>query len=237
LQLRPFHTTVRTRPYAAVREVTLTRLEQGWQAERFSPTLMTAEARAYAKSVLQKMGAGAICAFRPAQSGSDLDHEAAQCSHSQLPQPAGLKLEFGETRSLGVEVADTEGHSRVAGILGVLEQLERCLVILMPRSHSTAISGDRWPDDVRLSDVEPSFTCKTCGKRGADVRPDFDWNRQQPVAAMGYHWCPGPAASMYRSNCRKAANSERFLTLGVTLRLCPSPSTTAPSGRPQFIFC
>jgi hypothetical protein len=150
---------------------------------------------------------------------------------------AGLKLEFGETRSLGVEVADTEGHSRVAGILGVLEQPERCLVILMPRSHSTAISGDRWPDDVRLSDVEPSFTCKTCGKRGADVRPDFDWNRQQPVAAMGYHWCPGPAASMYRSNCRMAANSERFLTLGVTLRLCPSPSTTAPSGRPQFIFC
>jgi hypothetical protein len=25
-------------------------------------------------------------------------------------------------------------------------------------SHSTAISGDRWPDDVRLSDSEPRFT-------------------------------------------------------------------------------
>jgi hypothetical protein len=40
-------------------------------------------------------------------------------------------------------------------------------------SHSVAISADRWPDDVRLSDIEPQFTCTACGKRGADVRPDF----------------------------------------------------------------
>jgi len=35
------------------------------------------------------------------------------------------------------------------------------------------ISGDRWPDDVRLSDLEPRFTCQACGRRGADVRPDW----------------------------------------------------------------
>jgi hypothetical protein len=40
-------------------------------------------------------------------------------------------------------------------------------------SHSTAISGDRWPDDVRLSDLEPRFTCQACGRHGADVRPDW----------------------------------------------------------------
>ena len=38
-------------------------------------------------------------------------------------------------------------------------------------SHSTAISGDRWSDDLRLSDLEPRFACTVCGKRGADVRP------------------------------------------------------------------
>jgi hypothetical protein len=27
--------------------------------------------------------------------------------------------------------------------------------------------------------------CKACGKRGADVRPDFHWNKP-PVAALGY---------------------------------------------------
>jgi hypothetical protein len=44
-------------------------------------------------------------------------------------------------------------------------------------SHSIAISADPWPDDVRLSDLEPRFVCKACGKRGADVRPDFNWNK------------------------------------------------------------
>jgi len=40
-------------------------------------------------------------------------------------------------------------------------------------SHSVAISADRWPDQVRLSDIEPQFVCQVCGKRGADVRPHF----------------------------------------------------------------
>ena len=40
-------------------------------------------------------------------------------------------------------------------------------------SHHTEASADGWADDVRLSDVEPSFTCARCGKRGADIRPKF----------------------------------------------------------------
>jgi hypothetical protein len=42
-------------------------------------------------------------------------------------------------------------------------------------SHSVAISGDQCADDVRLSDIEDRFVCSACGKRGADVRPDFHW--------------------------------------------------------------
>jgi hypothetical protein len=52
-------------------------------------------------------------------------------------------------------------------------------------SHHIAISGDGWPDDVRLSDIEERFTCRVCGKRGADVQPDFNWNKKS-VGAMGY---------------------------------------------------
>jgi hypothetical protein len=52
-------------------------------------------------------------------------------------------------------------------------------------NHSMATSGDRWPDDLRLSDIEPRFTCQACGERGADVRPDFNWDKT-PVKAMGY---------------------------------------------------
>jgi hypothetical protein len=40
-------------------------------------------------------------------------------------------------------------------------------------SHSVAISADQWADDLRLSDIEDRFTCCACGKRGADVRPDW----------------------------------------------------------------
>lgn len=40
-------------------------------------------------------------------------------------------------------------------------------------SHSIAMDADRWPDNVRLSDIEPRFVGRACGKRGAEVRPHF----------------------------------------------------------------
>jgi hypothetical protein len=40
-------------------------------------------------------------------------------------------------------------------------------------------TADQWPDDLRQSDIEHRFICAVCGKRGADVRPDFNWNRQR----------------------------------------------------------
>src|ERR1700746_2030686 len=65
-----------------------------------------------------------------------------------------VKISFGEMRDQGVR-----------GILIYCADY-RC-------SHSLAISGDRWPDDVRPSDIEARFSCGVCGKRGADVRPNF----------------------------------------------------------------
>jgi len=52
-------------------------------------------------------------------------------------------------------------------------------------SHSIASSGDQWPDDLRLSDIKPRFVCRACGKRGADVRPHFNWDKTL-VRVMGY---------------------------------------------------
>jgi hypothetical protein len=34
-------------------------------------------------------------------------------------------------------------------------------------------------------EIEPRFVRAACGKRGADVRPHFHWNKP-PVTAMGY---------------------------------------------------
>jgi hypothetical protein len=55
-------------------------------------------------------------------------------------------------------------------------------------SHSVIVDAKPWSDDVRLSDLEPKFTCKACGRRGADVRPLFE------KAAMGTCWKAAPAA-------------------------------------------
>jgi hypothetical protein len=54
------------------------------------------------------------------------------------------------------------------------------------RLHTIALVADRWADDVRLSDVEPRFVCTACGKRGAEVRPNFEWNARGAVGGMGY---------------------------------------------------
>ena len=63
----------------------------------------------------------------------------------------------------------TFGDMRASGIRGVLVYCAdyKC-------SHGTAVSADRWSDDIRLSDIEPRFTCQACGHHGADVRPCFD---------------------------------------------------------------
>jgi hypothetical protein len=78
------------------------------------------------------------------------------------PRPA--KITFGEMRSGG-------------GPTGILVYCAdyHC-------SRSIAMSADRWPDDARLSDIEPRFICRACGKRGADVRPHFSPARMGSTA-------------------------------------------------------
>jgi hypothetical protein len=74
------------------------------------------------------------------------------------------KITYGEMRSFGVRgllIYCTDFHC----------------------NHSIAISADPWPDQERLSDLQPHS--KACGKKGSDVRSDFHWIKP-PVAAIGY---------------------------------------------------
>jgi hypothetical protein len=64
------------------------------------------------------------------------------------------KITFGELRETGVDQVLVYCRDR------------RC-------THHVTVSADSWPDHVRLSDIEPGFTCSACGKRGAEVRPAF----------------------------------------------------------------
>ncbi|MCU1443179.1 MAG: hypothetical protein JWQ59_1329 [Cryobacterium sp.] len=62
----------------------------------------------------------------------------------------------------------TFGEMRASGVSGILIYCSDYAC-----GHSRAGSADQWPDDVRLSGIEPRFTCQHCGRKGADVRPDF----------------------------------------------------------------
>ena len=79
---------------------------------------------------------------------------AQSALQSRMPAARRQKITFAEMRASGVR-----------GLLIYCSDYH-C-------SHWTAISGDRWTDDLRLSDLEPRFTCQACGRRGADVRPDW----------------------------------------------------------------
>jgi hypothetical protein len=68
------------------------------------------------------------------------------------------KITFGELRASGVRDALIYCRDH------------RC-------SHHITISAERWPDHIRLSDIEPDFVCTACGKRGAEIRPKFSQAR------------------------------------------------------------
>lgn len=85
----------------------------------------------------------------------------------------------------------TFGEMRESGVCGLLIYCAdyKC-------SRSIAISADRWPDDVRLSDIEPLFICQACGKRapkfgGASRPPGWARANEMPKAAVP-RACPRP---------------------------------------------
>ena len=66
---------------------------------------------------------------------------------------------------------------RESGARGLLVYCADCRC-----SHSIAVSADRWPDEVQLSDVEPRFTCTSRGnlrRTGCTV---------PPFTSIAEHW-------------------------------------------------
>jgi hypothetical protein len=70
------------------------------------------------------------------------------------------------------------GEMREMGIRGLLVYCSdyHC-------SHWIAISGDRWPDHIRLSDLEPAFVCQACGAKGANSGQTLKGTRPQAATS------------------------------------------------------
>ena len=75
------------------------------------------------------------------------------------------KITFGEMREMGVR-----------GLLVYCSDYH-C-------SHWTAISGDPWPDDVRLSDIEQRFTCQGVRHQGCGPPPELPLGTRGGQAAV-----------------------------------------------------
>ena len=88
-----------------------------------------------------------------------------------MPRPARRN---SPTHADGRPIKITFGEMGVRGML-----------VYCHCGHHVALDADTWPDDVRLSDLEPRFVCRGCGGRGADVRPDFE--RGDPRLAIIGH--------------------------------------------------
>ena len=102
---------------------------------------------------------------------------------TETPQHLAASLKPAPAKSWAMSARPekiTFAEMRTAGVRGILVYCSdyKC-------SHSLALMADQWPDDMRLSDIEPRFICAACGKRGADVRPDFSW-KGKSTRMMGY---------------------------------------------------
>ena len=107
------------------------------------------------------------------------------------------------------QVKITFARMRASGVRGLLVYCDDFTC-----SHSLAISGNQWPDDVRLSDLEPRFRCTACSRRSADVRPDFSWNKK-PVNIMGIGEIASAAMGKHaKASAARIANNVRVDAYG-----------------------
>ena len=100
--------------------------------------------------------------------------------------PAGAGASMAACLALSATRLRTPTAARSRSLFAVMGGMGLCGVLVYCHcGQHVALSADHWRDDLRLSALEPRFICQGCGSRGADVRPDFNWN-QPMVRAMGY---------------------------------------------------
>lgn len=80
------------------------------------------------------------------------DSEHAAAAMNLAATPSKFKLTFGQLRAQGIRRLTV-----------------RCRNFSC--EHASVLHGDRWGDNIRLSDVEPLLTCWVCRARGGELSP------------------------------------------------------------------
>ena len=143
--------------------------------EKFAPPMVTI--RRYAASRVCDVVVvvrGQEMVIRCPNTSDALKWARLECKSYKIPEPI---TDFPDGEKPGDVPLflrpDTLREMRALGVRGLLVCCAdyNC-------SHGIRMSADRWPDHVRLSDLEPLFVCQACGRTGVDIRPDFDWDKR-----------------------------------------------------------
>ena len=89
-------------------------------------------------------------------------------------------------------------------------------------SHSIAISGDRWPDDLRLSDVEGQFARRACGFR----------NLARAMGAGGYATA-GLSFFVAEVDLRSQTSRPNVNPISIIVQLAGNGVALTPRGSPR----
>ena len=120
MRLHPSHTTVRTGPYTAVREVALTRAEQGWEAERFEVSIGESHGEGFAPGEMpgSMAAAGHVAQLSPDSQRDECRSPTPRCfpltpegSPQSQPDPASESDQY-LGRLAKAEIAAPAPHIR-----------------------------------------------------------------------------------------------------------------------------
>ena len=110
-------------------------------------------------------------------------------------------------------------------------------------SHSIAVSADRWPDEVQLSDIEPRFTCTSRGnlRRTGCTVPPFTSIAEHRERRMAYESIPDLLVHRDRCTAKVLGRSPGIAEIDRPTSIAEgdahveSPGGISPPGAPRTV--
>ena len=125
-------------------------------------------------------------AFAPHQAVPDIAHRLAHrvSRHKtgtwhHLQRPAGLCIQRSQSKRRTARTTKARASCPLRQLAdsihdaGAVSRRKNARLSLWPTLTNVWHAITR----VALSDLEPRFVCTACGQRGADIRPDFHWDK------------------------------------------------------------
>ena len=81
------------------------------------------------------------------------------------------------------------------------------------------MSANRWPDRMRLSDIEPDFVCTACGKRGCRSAAEVFGSPHGDSLGVGPAYVPASGSSRWVNSERGSLQCQHRSEIAAPLRI------------------